>query len=98
MGAGLTQNGAANGYTEAHIDFAQLLPHIVDMHRFYASQPNAQHLEQRLRELELLMRAGAAKPHQKSRIRELAGDLAQILQAYPPVVQVFQQIAGMAGI
>jgi hypothetical protein len=98
QGNGHKQNGAAHGFSEIHIDFAQHLPHIVDMHRFYAGQPNAQHLEQRLHELELLMRSGAASPRQKSRIRELSGDLAQILQAYPPVVQLFQQIAGLAGV
>lgn len=95
LGNGHAQNGAAHSNTERYVDFSQFLPPIVEMHRFYARQPNAEHLEQRLHELELLMRSGAAGGHQKSRIRELAGEVGQILQAYPAVVQIFQHIAGL---
>ena len=95
MGHGHAQNGASHSHQEIAVDFSHYLPAIVDMHRFYARQPNAEHLEQRLHELELLMRAGAAGGHQKSRIRELSGELSHILQAYPAVTQIFQHIAGL---
>lgn len=95
LGSGHYQNGATHAYTEQAVDFSQFLPSIVEMHRFYARQPNAEHLEQRLHELELLMRAGSPGGHQKSRVRELAGEVSQILQAYPSAVQVFQHIANL---
>jgi hypothetical protein len=93
--------GAANGSAQtpnetSYVDFAPLLPAIVEMQRFYARQPNAQHLEHRLSELELLMRSGAQTAGQKTRVRELTNELGQILQAYQPAVQIFQQISGMA--
>ena len=97
LGASHTQNGATHSVSEQAVDFSNFLPAIVDMHRFYARQPNVEYLEQRLSELELLMRAGAAGTHQKSRIRELTGDLCQILQAYPPAVQIFQHIGALVG-
>ena len=95
---GSAPNGAAptQAPAEVYIDFSALLPAVVEMYRFYARQPNAQHLEQRLSELELLMRAGAQTQGQKSRVRELTRDLAHILQAYQPAVQVFERISGMA--
>lgn len=95
LGHAHMQNGAAHANTEHHIDFSGLLPSIVEMHRFYARQPNAAHLEQRLHELEMLMRAGAPGGHQKSRVRELAGEVGTILQAYPAAAQIFQHIASL---
>ena len=91
------QNGTAHINSEQYVDFSQFLPAVVEMHRFYARQPNAEHLEQRLHELELLMRAGAPGGHQKSRVRELTGEVSQILQAYPSAVQIFQNISGLMG-
>lgn len=90
-------NGAAQAPADAHVDYAKLIPVIVEMHRFYARQPGAEHLEKRLEELELLMRAGASTVSQKSRVQELTRELAQILSAYPQVVQVFTDIRGLAG-
>ncbi len=97
LGNGHQQNGTAHVNSEQYVDFSQFLPAVVEMHRFYARQPNAEHLEQRLHELELLMRAGAPGGHQKSRVRELTGEVSQILQAYPSAVQIFQNIAGLMG-
>lgn len=88
-------NGAAHAAPDQYVDFSHFLPAIVEMHRFYARQPNAEHLEQRLHELELLMRAGAPGAHQKARVRELTGEVSQILQAYPSAVQIFHNIAGL---
>lgn len=92
---GTMQNGAAHVTADQYVDFSHFLPAVVEMHRFYARQPNAEHLEQRLHELELLMRAGAPGSHQKARLRELTGEVSQILQAYPSAVQIFQNIAGL---
>ncbi len=94
---GTMQNGSAHVATDQYVDFSHFLPAVVEMHRFYARQPNAEHLEQRLHELELLMRAGAPGSHQKSRLRELTGEVSQILQAYPSAVQIFQNIASLTG-
>lgn len=95
MGNAPQQNGAAQVNPEQYVDFSHFLPAVVEMHRFYARQPNAEHLEQRLHELELLMRAGAPGAHQKARLRELAGEVSQILQAYPSAVQIFQNIGAL---
>jgi hypothetical protein len=80
---------------EIFVDFSTVLPAIVEMHRFYARQPGTQHLEQRLSELELLMRSGAPTLSQKGRLRELARDMSQILQAYPQAVELFDHIGGL---
>lgn len=89
-------NGSGQAQQETYVDFSAMLPAVVEMQRFYARQPNAQHLEHRLSELELLMRSGAQTGGQKTRVRELTNELGQILQAYQPAVQIFQQISGMA--
>ncbi len=91
-------NGAAaapNSVPEAFVDYSGVLPAIVEMHRFYARQAGTQHLEQRLSELELLMRAGTPTTSQKTRLRELSGEMSQILGAYPQAVELFDHITGL---
>jgi hypothetical protein len=88
-------NGAAKPSPDTFVDYSTVLPAVVEMHRFYARQPGTQHLEQRLSELELLMRAGTPTPSQKTRLRELAGDMSQILGAYPQAVELFDHIGGL---
>jgi hypothetical protein len=88
-------NGVNAASAESFVDYASVLPSIVEMHRFYARQPGTQHLEQRLSELELLMRAGTPTAAQKTRLRELSGDMSQILAAYPQAVELFDHIGGL---
>jgi len=88
-------NGAGASAGSAFVDYSTVLSAIVEMHRFYARQANTQHLEQRLSELELLMRAGTPTPTQKARLRELSNDMSQILQAYPQAVELFDHIGGL---
>lgn len=92
-GTGQTTSGPP---ADAFVDFSSVLPAIVEMHRFYARQPGAVHLEQRLSELELLMRAGTPTASQKARLKELSVDMSQILQAYPQAVQLFDHVGGLA--
>lgn len=87
-------NGAGHS-ADTFVDYSTVLSAIVEMHRFYARQPNTQHLEQRLSELELLMRAGTPTSAQKTRLRELSHDMSQILQAYPQAVELFDHIGGL---
>ena len=92
-------NGAGaphQGSSESFIDYSGVLPAIVEMHRFYARQTGTQHLEQRLSELELLMRAGTPTTAQKTRLRELSGEMSQILGAYPQAVELFEHISSLA--
>ncbi len=86
---------AANSY---HADYAQVLPNIVEMQRFYAGRPDTQDIADRLSELEHLMRSGTPTPGSRSRLSQLLGDLSSILGAYPGVVQIFQQAARIAGL
>jgi hypothetical protein len=91
-------NGSASpntGSSESFVDYTGVLPAIVEMHRFYARQNGTQHLEQRLSELELLMRAGTPTMSQKKRLRELSGEMSQILGAYPQAVELFDHIDGL---
>lgn len=91
-------NGAAPSNTsDTFVDYSGVLSAIVEMHRFYARQQGTQHLEQRLSELELLMRAGTPTGAQKARLRELSNDLSQILQAYPQAVELFDHIGELGG-
>jgi hypothetical protein len=89
---------AGNQSTANHIDFSGVLPQVVELHRYYAQQANSSHVEERLMELEMLMRSGAASQQQKSRIRELASDLGHILQAYPSMVQFFGHVGRLVGL
>lgn len=91
-------NGAAavkSAPPESFVDYSGVLPAIVEMHRFYARQSGTQHLEQRLSELELLMRAGTPTTSQKTRLRELSGEMSQILGAYPQAVELFDHISSL---
>jgi hypothetical protein len=81
---------------ENFIDYTGVLPAVVEMHRFYARQTGTQHLEQRLSELELLMRAGTPTGTQKARLRELSTEMSQILGAYPQAVELFDHIGSLA--
>jgi hypothetical protein len=90
----------ANGHypsPEAHIDYAIVLPQIVDMQRFYAQRPDTQEIAERLNEMEFLMRSGTPTPAGRARLGQLAGELGSILGAYPHVVHIFQQAARLAG-
>lgn len=88
-------NGGSPPASDSFVDYTTVLSAIVEMHRFYARQANTQHLEQRLSELELLMRAGTPTPVQKARLHELSNDMSQILQAYPQAVELFDHIGSL---
>ena len=96
LAAPMNGNNVANApAAETFVDYSGVLPAIVEMHRFYARQTGTQHLEQRLSELELLMRAGTPTNSQKIRLRELSGEMSQILGAYPQAVELFEHISGL---
>jgi hypothetical protein len=92
LSASLNGAAAPNAVAENFVDYSGVLPAIVEMHRFYARQAGTQHLEQRLSELELLMRAGTPTVSQKTRLQELSGEMSQILGAYPQAVELFDHI------
>ena len=95
VGTGHVQHGT---HVElVHIDYSSALPQIEGMLRHYAHRPDARPIEERLTELEQLMRAGTPTPHQKSRLRDLVVDISTILQASPQWVEFFRSIARMAG-
>lgn len=94
IGFGNTQAG--NTLTVTYIDYSGVLPQIEQMHRFYARDPNAAHVAERLSEMEVLMRSGTPTEPGRSRIRVLATDLSTILQGYPPLVQFFHDIVRLA--
>ncbi|MFT3730290.1 MAG: DUF6232 family protein [Hyphomicrobium sp.] len=97
LSSSLNGNAAPNpAQPESFVDYSGVLPAIVEMHRFYARQTGTQHLEQRLSELELLMRAGTPTISQKTRLRELSGEMSQILGAYPQAVELFDHITNLA--
>ncbi len=81
-----------------HIDYALVLPQIVDMQRFYAQRPDTQEIAERLNEMEYLMRSGTPTAAGRARLGQLAGELSAVLGAYPSVVQIFQQAARLAGV
>jgi hypothetical protein len=91
----------ANGHytsSDVHLDYAVVLPQIVDMQRFYAQRPDTQEIAERLNEMEFLMRSGTPTFAGRQRLGQLAGELSAILGAYPHVVQIFQQAARLAGL
>ena len=96
IGTGNMSSG--NNYQITRIDYSNVLPQIEQRRQFYAQQPQSNHLEQRLTELEALMRSGSPSPQGKSRVRELASDLGSILHAYPTMVQLFYHIRQLVGI
>ncbi len=95
-GAQLGDGHIATG-NSYHVDYSQALPEVENLQRFYAQHKDTEELAGRLSELEHLMRSGTPTPQGRGRLRQLASDLSSILQAYPPVVQLFQHIAHLAG-
>jgi hypothetical protein len=89
-------NGHYGGGNGLHVDYAPVLPHIVDMQRFYAQRQDTQDIAERLNELEYLLRSGTPTASSRSRVGQLVGELSSILGAYPVVVQIFQQAARLA--
>jgi hypothetical protein len=92
LGNGHYTNGSAH-----HIDYAQILPQIVDMQRFYAQRQDTQDIADQLGELERLMRSGTPTTGSRNRLGQLTAELGALLGAYPNVVQIFQQAARLAG-
>ncbi len=78
-----------------HVDYASVIGQVTELNRFYAQTPDTKHIEERLSELEVLMRSGT--PHEEGchRVRQLSGELSTILQAYPTMTQLFQHIASL---
>ncbi len=77
-------------------DYASVLGQITDLHRFYEQHPQAGHIRERLSEMELLMRSGTPSLAQRTRVRELALDLTNIMSAYPHMTQLFNQVTSLA--
>lgn len=91
-------HGTSAGPSQStHVDYSSVLGQIEQMQRFYAQQPQARHVEERLSELELLMRSGTPTAEGRARVRQLAADLGTILQSYPAMVQFFQGIIHLVG-
>jgi hypothetical protein len=78
-------------------DYASVLGQITDLHRFYEKHPQAVHIRERLSEMELLMRSGTPSQAQRTRVRELALDLTNIMSAYPHMTQLFNHVTSLAG-
>lgn len=87
---------AGAGASGGQINYASVIAQVTELHRFYAKTPDTKHIEQRLSEMEVLMRSGTPGEDSRERVRQLAGELASIMQAYPPMVQLFQHIATLA--
>lgn len=87
----------ANTTRVTTIDYGDHMRIIGDWRQFYAQQPETRHIEQRLSELERLMRAGTPDEPSRRRLRDVVLDLSAILQGYPAMVQVFRDIARLAG-
>jgi hypothetical protein len=90
-------NGHYPSSATHHVDYAQLLPQIVDMQRFYAQRPDTQQIADQLGELERLMRSGTPTAGGRHRVGQLTNELSAAPGAYPQVLQVFQQVAQKAG-
>ena len=91
-------NGHYGGGTAHPVDYSQVLPNIVEMQRFYAQRQDTQDIADRLSELEHLMRSGTPSVANRNRLSQILGDLTSVLGAYPGVVQVFKQVARIAGV
>ncbi|MGD9783955.1 MAG: DUF6232 family protein [Hyphomicrobiaceae bacterium] len=98
-GAQLGTGNVATGNTQTvtTIDYGAHLRTIEDWRQFYGQSAETRGIEQRLAELEKLMRSGTPSPDSRSRLRQIASDLSEILQSYPAMVQVFRDILRLAG-
>ncbi|MGH1417339.1 MAG: hypothetical protein ACRBCJ_00605 [Hyphomicrobiaceae bacterium] len=81
--------------TGHHVDYSSVLIQVTDLNRFYAKTPDTKHIEERLSEMEVLMRSGTPNPEGQERIRVLCDELSTILQVYPTMVQLFDTIIGL---
>lgn len=100
VGEGNVATGIATHATISNIstvNYAAHLPTIADWRNFYAQHPDGRMIEQRLAELETLMKSGTPTPKSRGRLKDVALDLSMILQGYPAMVQVFRDIVRLAG-
>ena len=96
-GAVVGSGNAVSGNTVSSVvDYGEHTRTIEDWRNFYQGQPGAEELARRLGELERLMKEGTPGSAQKSRVRSLVTDLAVVLQSYPAMVQIVQQIGRLA--
>ncbi len=78
-----------------HYDYSAVLSQVTELNRFYVQTPDTQHIEERLSEMEVLMRSGTPNEEGRERIRVLSGELSTILQVYPTMVQLFDNISSL---
>jgi hypothetical protein len=78
-----------------YVDYSHYLPSVEKIREAVPSRRPDLNIEDKLDELIDLMKLGSPTNEDKSRVEQLALNLAQILQAYPPMVRLFNDIAAL---
>jgi hypothetical protein len=81
----------------SYVNYETYLPHVEKIREAVPDRRPDLNIEHQLDELIDLMKQGSPTKEDKSRVEQLALNLAQVLQAYPPMVRLFSDIAGMVG-
>jgi len=81
----------------SYINYETYLPHVEKIREAVPDRRPDLNIEHQLDELIDLMKQGSPTKEDKSRVEQLALNLAHVLQAYPPMVRLFSDIAGMVG-
>jgi hypothetical protein len=83
--------------TTSYVNYETYLPHVEKIRQAVPARRPDLNIEDKLDELIDLMRQSSPTREDKSRVEQLALNLAQVLQAYPPMVRLFSDIAGVVG-
>ena len=96
-GAQVGYGHAASGNTATltRIDFGTAAETLAEWRAYYEQHAEGRELAAKLAEAEALVRSGTPSPGERSRLRDVILDLSQILQGFPPAVQLFRSILGL---
>lgn len=81
----------------SYVNYETYLPHVEKIREAVPERRPDLNIEHQLDELIDLMKQGSPTKEDKSRVEQLALNLGQILQAYPPMVRLFNDIASLVG-
>jgi hypothetical protein len=81
-----------NTETAIYVDFERFMPGVEQFRNYIAEKRPNPAIEEKLDEILSLMRQGAGTQPQKSRLRDLATELSQYVQAYQPLRDLFMGI------
>ncbi|MBC8051238.1 MAG: hypothetical protein H7X92_13995 [Chitinophagales bacterium] len=91
-GSAVSETLVANTAAITFVDYERFIPGVEQFRNYLAEKRPNPVMEAKLDEMLELMRQGTGEEEQKVRLRDLAGELTQYVQAYQPLRDLFSSI------